>query len=109
MSAKDNIKFVIQNFRAAGRLINEWRDTVGYSAWFAATAGEVASSGRIDAMGALLIMLPASREAVRSYGWTNDHMKMRLVGDQRPSLNGSQLTCSALSGTFIALLAGSPV
>jgi hypothetical protein len=90
MSISDKGPFIIDQFRAAGRLVNEWRDTIFY-------AGLAMAFGVHAAKPINLIALAGARELIRSYAWKWKGQSFRIVGEQSVGFDKQSLVDSALS------------
>lgn len=103
MTLKNNL--IVNQFRAAGRLVNEWRDTLTYAAVASYAAYNVLHSGHPGAAlpNVLHKVMEFSfwREAGRSYSWSgaNEH---RVVGDVFVPLDHQKLVNAARAACFVA-------
>jgi hypothetical protein len=77
MSNKNNL--LIEQFRAAGRLVNEWRDTLYYAA-NVAFATKLAMMGRMEPAFFCMVGLGVVREIIRKTAWEKSRRPEVLVG-----------------------------
>ncbi len=85
---------LIAQFRAAGRLINEWRDTLFYGALGAVTAAGVASPD-------VALGVAALREYARYVGWRANNTPV-LVGTLKQPPSADQMALAAGAMTVFA-------
>lgn len=91
-----NGKDILTQFRAAGKLVNEWRDTLS-----AAALGTAVCTGLVSPDATIPILLV--RESSRALSWLLDRSPI-YVGSKKP-VNNYQMTAASNTAGFLGVLA----
>lgn len=71
---------ITEKFKAAGRLVNEWRDTIYYTAAVAAEVINCFTPLGIHHGGRLLLDMGFAREVLRGASWRNENLLYSRMG-----------------------------
>jgi len=83
---------ILKQFKAAARLVNEWRDTLSYAALGAYAASDFMSGGNVDMSS--YVGAVGCREFLRQLNWALSSER-RLVGDTSAPINRNQFVLAA--------------
>jgi len=91
---------IVQQFRAAARLINEWRDTLSYGTLSIIGLDDLIVNHQYDQN---LLWLVSTREVARAYAWGFGHERS-LVGVSARTQNKDQLCYSSTSVSMMVVI-----